>query len=35
MKIVFAGTPEFAQEALAALHAAGFEIPLLDRRAGA
>ncbi len=38
MKIVFAGTPEFAREALAALHAAGFEIPLVltqpDRPAG-
>ena len=38
MKIVFAGTPEFAREALAALHAAGFQIPLVltqpDRPAG-
>jgi methionyl-tRNA formyltransferase len=38
MKIVFAGTPDFAREALAALHAAGFEIPLVltqpDRPAG-
>ncbi|MDE2402908.1 MAG: methionyl-tRNA formyltransferase [Burkholderiales bacterium] len=38
MKIVFAGTPEFAREALAALHAAGFDIPLVltqpDRPAG-
>ncbi|MES2088536.1 MAG: methionyl-tRNA formyltransferase [Pseudomonadota bacterium] len=38
MKIVFAGTPEFARDALAALHAAGFEIPLVlsqpDRPAG-
>ncbi|MDO9005144.1 MAG: methionyl-tRNA formyltransferase [Aquabacterium sp.] len=38
MKIVFAGTPEFAREALTALHAAGFEIPLVltqpDRPAG-
>jgi len=38
MKIVFAGTPEFAAVALAALHEAGFEIPLVltqpDRPAG-
>jgi methionyl-tRNA formyltransferase len=38
MRIVFAGTPEFAQQALAALHAAGFEIALVltqpDRPAG-
>ena len=38
MKVVFAGTPEFAREALAALHAAGFQIPLVltqpDRPAG-
>ncbi|CAN5860560.1 methionyl-tRNA formyltransferase [soil metagenome] len=38
MKVVFAGTPEFAQVALAKLHAAGFEIPLVltqpDRPAG-
>ncbi|CAN5902946.1 methionyl-tRNA formyltransferase [soil metagenome] len=38
MKVVFAGTPEFAQVALARLHAAGFEIPLVltqpDRPAG-
>lgn len=38
MKVVFAGTPEFAREALAALHAAGFNIPLVltqpDRPAG-
>ena len=38
MKIVFAGTPEFAREALTALHAAGFEIALVltqpDRPAG-
>jgi methionyl-tRNA formyltransferase len=38
MKVVFAGTPEFAAVALAALHAAGFEIPLVltqpDRPAG-
>ncbi|MDB5747035.1 MAG: methionyl-tRNA formyltransferase [Massilia sp.] len=38
MKIVFAGTPEFAAVALRALHQAGFEIPLVltqpDRPAG-
>jgi methionyl-tRNA formyltransferase len=38
MKIVFAGTPEFAATALRALHEAGFEIPLVltqpDRPAG-
>jgi methionyl-tRNA formyltransferase len=38
MKIIFAGTPEFAAVALKALHAAGFEIPLVltqpDRPAG-
>jgi methionyl-tRNA formyltransferase len=38
MRVVFAGTPEFAQVALARLHAAGFEIPLVltqpDRPAG-
>jgi methionyl-tRNA formyltransferase len=38
MKIVFAGTPEFAAVALASLHQAGFEIPLVltqpDRPAG-
>ncbi|MES3022543.1 MAG: methionyl-tRNA formyltransferase [Pseudomonadota bacterium] len=38
MKIIFAGTPEFAAVALAALHAAGHEIPLVltqpDRPAG-
>ena len=38
MKLVFAGTPEFAQTALAQLHAAGFRIPLVltqpDRPAG-
>ena len=37
-RIAFAGTPEFAREALAALHAAGFDIPLVltqpDRPAG-
>lgn len=38
MKIIFAGTPEFAAVALAALHDAGFDIPLVltqpDRPAG-
>jgi len=38
MKVIFAGTPEFAATALAALHEAGFEIPLVltqpDRPAG-
>ncbi len=38
MRIVFAGTPEFAQQALAALHEAGLELPLVltqpDRPAG-
>lgn len=38
MRVVFAGTPEFAREALARLLAAGFEIPLVltqpDRPAG-
>jgi methionyl-tRNA formyltransferase len=38
MKIIFAGTPEFAAIALTALHQAGFEIPLVltqpDRPAG-
>jgi methionyl-tRNA formyltransferase len=38
MKIIFAGTPEFAAVALASLHAAGFDIPLVltqpDRPAG-
>jgi methionyl-tRNA formyltransferase len=38
MKIIFAGTPEFAAIALEALHAAGFDIPLVltqpDRPAG-
>ena len=38
MKIIFAGTPEFAAVALAAIHTAGFEIPLVltqpDRPAG-
>jgi len=38
MRVVFAGTPAFAAEALRALHAAGFELPLVltqpDRPAG-
>jgi methionyl-tRNA formyltransferase len=38
MKLIFAGTPEFARTALECLHAAGFEIPLVltqpDRPAG-
>ena len=38
MRVIFAGTPEFAAVALAALHAAGFDIPLVltqpDRPAG-
>lgn len=38
MRIIFAGTPEFARIALQRLHAAGFEIPLVltqpDRPAG-
>ena len=38
MRVAFAGTPEFAQAALARLHAAGFVIPLVltqpDRPAG-
>ncbi|UVW29388.1 methionyl-tRNA formyltransferase [Massilia sp. H6] len=38
MRVVFAGTPEFAASALRALHQAGFEIPLVltqpDRPAG-
>lgn len=38
MRVVFAGTPEFARTALERLHAAGFEIPLVltqpDRPAG-
>ncbi|MGH8831336.1 MAG: methionyl-tRNA formyltransferase, partial [Polaromonas sp.] len=38
MRVIFAGTPEFARVALARLHAAGFEIPLVltqpDRPAG-
>jgi methionyl-tRNA formyltransferase len=38
MRLAFAGTPEFAEVALARLHAAGFDIPLIltqpDRPAG-
>ena len=38
MRVIFAGTPEFASVALAQLHAAGFDIPLVltqpDRPAG-
>jgi methionyl-tRNA formyltransferase len=38
LRVAFAGTPEFAQIALADLHAAGFEVPLVltqpDRPAG-
>ena len=38
MKIVFAGTPQFAAQAMHAIHAAGHEIVLAftqpDRRAG-
>jgi methionyl-tRNA formyltransferase len=38
MRVIFAGTPEFARVALEQLHAAGFEIPLVltqpDRPAG-
>jgi methionyl-tRNA formyltransferase len=38
MKVIFAGTPEFAAQALASVHGAGFEIPLVltqpDRPAG-
>ena len=38
MRVAFAGTPDFARTALAQLHAAGFEIPLVltqpDRPAG-
>jgi methionyl-tRNA formyltransferase len=38
MKVVFAGTPEFAAVALRSLHEAGFELPLVltqpDRPAG-
>ena len=38
MKVAFAGTPEFAREALAAILAAGFDVPIVltqpDRPAG-
>ena len=38
MKVIFAGTPEFAAVALAALYQAGFDVPLVltqpDRPAG-
>ncbi|WP_284507674.1 methionyl-tRNA formyltransferase, partial [Caballeronia sp. GACF4] len=38
LRVVFAGTPEFAAAALAAIHAAGFPVPLVltqpDRPAG-
>ena len=38
MKVIFAGTPEFARTALESLHAAGFQLPLVltqpDRPAG-
>ena len=38
MKVAFAGTPEFARVALAAIHGAGHEVPLVltqpDRPAG-
>ena len=38
LRVVFAGTPEFAATALAAVHAAGFHVPLVltqpDRPAG-
>src|SRR5882757_2008345 len=38
LRVVFAGTPEFAAAALAAIHAAGFSVPLVltqpDRPAG-
>jgi methionyl-tRNA formyltransferase len=38
VRVAFAGTPEFAAVRAAALHAAGFEIPLVltqpDRPAG-
>ena len=38
MKIIYAGTPEFAASALKSLHEAGFEIPRVltqpDRPAG-
>ena len=31
MKVAFAGTPEFAREALAAILAAGFDVPGLPK----
>ena len=38
MRVIFAGTPDFARTALASLHRAGFDIPLVlsqpDRPAG-
>ena len=38
MKVIYAGTPEFARVALQALHQAGFAVPLVltqpDRPAG-
>ncbi|KMZ11081.1 Methionyl-tRNA formyltransferase, partial [Candidatus Burkholderia humilis] len=38
LRVVFAGTPEFAAAALAAIHGAGFSVPLVltqpDRPAG-
>jgi len=38
LRVIFAGTPEFAAQALAAIHAAGFAVPLVltqpDRPAG-
>ena len=38
MKVAFAGTPEFARDALAAILAAGFDVPIVltqpDRPAG-
>jgi methionyl-tRNA formyltransferase len=38
LRVIFAGTPEFAKQALAAIHAAGFSVPLVftqpDRPAG-
>jgi methionyl-tRNA formyltransferase len=38
LRVIFAGTPEFAAQALAAIHAAGFSVPLVltqpDRPAG-
>src|ERR1700758_2198040 len=38
LRVIFAGTPEFAAEALAAIHRAGFPVPLVltqpDRPAG-